>query len=125
MIKPFMEFDLEDFSNTNIENKSLAEIRRDNFTEGFTKGKQDAYQEIKELMKEYVDYESIDKFVEALRKLSGFEECSRFEECSKEAYEQAKEKSIRDFLSWLEETKKINLQVWKTLDNFADEYLGN
>lgn len=56
---------------------------------------------------------------------SGFEECSRFEECSKEAYEQAKEKSIRDFLSWLEETKKINLQVWKTLDNFADEYLGN
>ena len=58
MSKPFMQYDVADFSNTNIENKSLAEIRRDSYTEGFMKGKlegrAEAIDEIKELAHEDV-----------------------------------------------------------------------
>lgn len=40
MSKQFLEFDVADFSNTNKAQLSLAEIRRDSYTEGFIKGKE-------------------------------------------------------------------------------------
>ncbi len=53
-----MEFDLADFSNTNKAQKSLAEIRRDSYTEGFIKGKDEgragAIEEVKDKKDEII-----------------------------------------------------------------------
>lgn len=48
-----MEFDIKDFSNTNAEMKSLAEIRRDSFSEGFVKGRKNMLKEVIEIIKSH------------------------------------------------------------------------
>lgn len=60
MSKQFMEFDLADFSNTNKAQKSLAEIRRDSYTEGFIKGKAEGRADA---IREFAEYLVIDGYI--------------------------------------------------------------
>lgn len=66
------EFDAADFSNTNIDNKSLAEIRREAFTAGYLKGKADEREEITNIIKK-MDRQFAELLAEILKNINAGE----------------------------------------------------